>query len=39
MKRRDFEREIRIAWAIVVAVSILAAFALAAALYVWSHKP
>lgn len=38
-KRRDWEHEIRIAWAIVVAVSILGAFALGTALYLWSfHK-
>lgn len=38
-RRRDLESEIRIAWAIVIAVSILGAFALAAGLYHWSfHK-
>jgi hypothetical protein len=38
-RRRDWENEIRIAWAIVVAVAILAGFVLAAGLYHWSfHK-
>lgn len=37
MKRRDYERETRIAEAILLAVAVLAVFALAAYLYVISH--
>lgn len=33
MKRRDYEQEIRIAWAVVLGVTILALFIVAAYLY------